>query len=89
MISTTVEITNKLGLHARASSKLVMLANKFASNITITKDNRTANAKSLMTVMMLAANRGSSIVITADGADEIAAMEEVTALIHSRFGEAE
>ena len=89
MISATVEITNKLGLHARASSKLVMLANKFACNITITKDNRTANAKSLMTVMMLAANKGSSIVITADGADEIAAMEEVSALIHSRFGEAE
>ena len=89
MISKTVLIVNKLGLHARASSKLVMLANKFDSNITISKDNRTANAKSLMTVMMLAANRGSSIVISTDGTDEVAAMEEVTALISSRFGEAE
>ncbi len=89
MISVTILISNKLGLHARASSKLVMLASKFNSDITITKDNKSANAKSLMTVMMLAANKGSNVLITADGADEVAALEEISALFNSRFGEAE
>lgn len=89
MISMTIEIINELGLHARASSKLVMLAGKFRSNITITKDNKSANAKSLMTVMMLAANRGSRITLSVDGPDEEAAINEITALINSKFGELE
>ena len=89
MITKTIEIINKLGLHARASSKLVMLAGKFTSDITITKDSKSANCKSLMSVMMLAANRGSSIVLSANGNDEAVAIKELEALINSKFGEAE
>ncbi len=89
MITKTIEIINKLGLHARASSKLVMLAGKFNSDITITKDNKSANCKSLMSVMMLAANRGSSVVLSANGSDEGEAITELEALINSKFGEAE
>ena len=89
MIQSTLVIVNKLGLHARASSKLVMLASKFSSDITISKDNKTANAKSLMTVMMLSANKGSTIVIAADGTDENEALNEISLLINTRFGEAE
>ncbi len=89
MITKTIEIINKLGLHARASSKLVMLAGKFNSDITITKDNKSANCKSLMSVMMLAANRGSSVVLSANGSDEGEAIKELEALINSKFGEAE
>jgi phosphocarrier protein len=89
MISATILISNKLGLHARASSKLVTLANKFSSNITITKDNKSANAKSLMTVMMLAANRGSTIILSAEGVDEVDAINELTMLINTKFGEVE
>jgi phosphocarrier protein HPr len=89
MITKTIEIINKLGLHARASSKLVMLAGKFNSDITITKDNKLANCKSLMSVMMLAANRGSSILLSANGNDEEVAINELEELINSKFGEAE
>ena len=87
--STMITIINKLGLHARASSKLVMLANQFSSSITISKGNKSANAKSLMTVMMLAANNGSSVTITADGEDAELALAELSALINNKFGEAE
>ena len=89
MITKTIEIINKLGLHARASSKLVMLAGKFNSDITITKDNKLANCKSLMSVMMLAANRGSSILLSANGNDEEVAINELEELINCQFGEAE
>ena len=89
MKSVTVSIINKLGLHARASSKLVMLANQFNANITISKDRKSANAKSLMTVMMLAANNGSTVIITADGTDEELAVTQLTELINNKFGEAE
>ncbi len=89
MITKTIEIINKLGLHARASSKLVMLAGKFNSDITITKDNKLANCKSLMSVMMLAANRGSSILLSANGNDEEVAINELEELINCKFGEAE
>ena len=89
MITKTIEIINKLGLHARASSKLVMLAGKFNSDITITKDNKLANCKSLMSVMMLAANRGSNILLSANGNDEEVAINELEELINSKFGEAE
>lgn len=87
--TTTLKIINKLGLHARASSKLVMLANQFNADITISKDNKSANAKSLMTVMMLAANNGSTVTITADGEDAELALTELSALINNKFGEAE
>ena len=89
MLTKTVKIVNKLGLHARASSKLVMLSNTFTSNITISKDNRLANAKSLMNVMMLAANNGSVVTISVDGADESLALKEIVTLINGKFGEVE
>ena len=89
MINVTITIINKLGLHARASSKLVMLASKFSSNIIITKNNKSANAKSLMSVMMLAANCGSTVTLSFDGVDEEVASNELTTLINNKFGEME
>lgn len=92
--SKSIIICNKLGLHARACSKLVALANQFACNIFITKDkiNRTVNAKSIMAVMMLAANMGTPITITAEGDDKVEvqdALVQIIALIENKFGEAE
>ena len=87
MISKTLTIINKLGLHARASSKLVSLANQYQSKVTIEKDGQTANAKSLMTVMMLSASFGSHITISTDGADEVVALEALANLIQNKFGE--
>lgn len=89
MINRTVEIINKLGLHARAASKFVKTASGFASEITLRKGNRSANGKSIMGVMMLAASRGSVLELTADGADEEQAMAALEKLIAERFGEAE
>lgn len=87
MISKELKIINKLGLHARASSKLVMAASKYQSEITIAKDNKIANAKSLMSVMMLAANISSIVTITAIGDDAEAAILELETLINNKFGE--
>jgi phosphocarrier protein HPr len=84
-----VTIVNKLGLHARAAAKFVTLASQFQSEIHLTKDNRHANAKSIMGVMMLAAGRGASIEIEAVGADSQQAVEELEMLIRNRFGESE
>lgn len=89
MINQKIAIINRLGLHARASSKLVQLANKFNSTIFIENGNRRANAKSLMSVMMLSAKIGSMIDITADGEDENIALSAITELINSKFGELE
>jgi phosphocarrier protein HPr len=89
MIKKQVQIINKLGLHARASSKLVSLASKYKSNILITRDNKEANAKSIMAVMMLAANKGSFIDITTDGEDEDIAMVKICQLIDNKFDEVE
>jgi len=82
-------IPNKLGLHARASVKLVNIANKYTSTITINKDHKIANAKNLMEVMLLAAGHGSQISVTADGADEEAVILELTKLINNKFDELE
>ena len=83
------EIINKLGLHARASAKLTQLAGKFQSEVWMEKGGRRINAKSIMGVMMLAAGKGSQVVIETDGPDEEAAMKELLALIADRFGEGE
>ncbi|MCP5143352.1 MAG: HPr family phosphocarrier protein [Gammaproteobacteria bacterium] len=83
--STT--IINQLGLHARAAAKLVQTANGFASEITLYRDDRDANAKSIMGVMMLAAPRGTVIEIEAEGADADQALAAILALIEDRFGE--
>lgn len=89
MISKELEIINKLGLHARASTKLTQTASKFASEIWITRNGRRVNAKSIMGVMMLAAAKGAVITLEANGADEAAAMDALTALIAGYFGEGE
>jgi phosphocarrier protein HPr len=84
-----VTINNKLGLHARAAAKFVTLASSFSSAIDITKDHQTVNGKSIMGVMMLAASRGTHLVLTIDGEDEEAAADSLQRLIDEKFGEAE
>ena len=82
-----MEITNRLGLHARAAAQLVHLANRFASEIRIAKDGVEVNAKSIMGVLMLAAPKDSLVVIRADGPDAEEAVEAICRLITGKFGE--
>ena len=89
MIQTTTTISNKLGLHARASAKLTKLAGSFASEVWMSKGERRVNAKSIMGVMMLAAGIGSTVVVETNGADEQVAMDALLALINDKFGEGE
>ena len=84
-----VKIINKLGLHARASAKLTKLASQFNSEVWLTRNNRKVNAKSIMGVMTLAANKGVTIGIETTGEDEIKAMVALEALIDDCFGEDE
>ncbi len=84
-----VIIINKLGLHARASAKLTKLASQFKCEVWATRNNRRVNAKSIMGVMTLAANKGSSIQIETTGDDEVEAMTALVALIEDYFGEGE
>jgi phosphocarrier protein HPr len=89
MIKTTVTISNKLGLHARASAKLTKLAGSFASEVWMMRGDRRVNAKSIMGVMMLAAGLGSTVEIETTGEDEQVAMDALVALIDDKFGEGE
>ena len=89
MIKRTITISNKLGLHARASAKLTKLAGGFESDIHMSRSGRRVNAKSIMGVMMLAAGMGSQVDIETEGADEQAAMDGLMALIEDKFGEGE
>jgi phosphocarrier protein HPr len=89
MLQQEAEIINKLGLHARASAKLTQTAGGYASDIWLSRNGRRVNAKSIMGVMMLAAAKGSKIVIETDGADEAVAMQALQSLIADRFGEGE
>jgi phosphocarrier protein len=89
MIRRPVKVTNKLGLHARASAKLTQLASRFQSSIWIEKNGRRVNAKSIMGVMMLAAGIGSTVELETDGADEQVAIDELEALFNDKFGEGE
>ena len=89
MIQSTITISNKLGLHARASAKLTKLAGTYASEIHISRNGRRVNAKSIMGVMMLAAGMGSVVDIEVEGADEQDAMNAMRGLIDSKFGESE
>ena len=84
-----VEIVNKLGLHARASAKLTQLAGKFHSDIWMSRSGRRVNAKSIMGVMMLAAGKGSTISIEANGNDADQALSALCGLIASKFDEGE
>ena len=89
MIKTTATISNKLGLHARASAKLTKLAGTFLSDVWMSRGERRVNAQSIMGVMMLAAGMGSVVDIETDGSDERAAMDALLALINDKFGEGE
>ncbi len=89
MIQSTTTISNKLGLHARASAKLTKLAGSFPCEVWISKGDRRVNAKSIMGVMMLAAGLGSEVVLEAQGEREQEAMDALLALIHDKFGEGE
>ena len=89
MIKQEVEIINKLGLHARASTKLTQTASQFGSEIWIERNGRRVNAKSIMGVMMLAASKGSKVTLETAGSDEAPAMMALTELIGNRFGEPE
>jgi phosphocarrier protein len=89
MIKTNTIISNKLGLHARASAKLTKLAGSFPCEVWISRGERRVNAKSIMGVMMLAAGMGSTVEIETNGADEQAAMDGLLALIADKFGEGE
>jgi phosphocarrier protein len=82
-----VEIVNKLGLHARASAKLTQLAAKYQCDVSLSRNGRKVNAKSIMGVMMLAAGKGSRITLETDGPDEGDAMDALIALIADYFGE--
>ena len=89
MARAETEIVNKLGLHARASAKLTQLAGKFDCDIWMEKGSRRINAKSIMGVMMLAAGKGSKVVIETTGDDEDEALEGILKLIADKFGEGE
>lgn len=89
MIEQEIEIINKLGLHARASAKLTQLAAKFQSEVWMTRNKRRVNAKSIMGVMMLAAGKGSKVVLETDGPDEKECFDALTQLIQNKFGESE
>jgi len=87
MLERIVQIENKNGLHARPAAEIVKCAAKFRSEITIVKDDLDVNGKSIMGVMMLAAEHGSSITLRAEGPDADQALEALAQLVHNRFGE--
>ena len=89
MLRVEIQIINKLGLHARASSKFTQLASRFKSDVGIARNGRRVNGKSIMGVMMLAAAKGSTVELDVDGPDEQEALDALVALITNRFDEAE
>ena len=89
MLRSSLPIVNKLGLHARAASKFVACTSQFACSIRVRKDNEWVDGKSIMSVMMLAAGKGSVLTVELDGADEEQAREALEELVASRFGESE
>jgi phosphocarrier protein HPr len=89
MLQREVEIINKLGLHARASAKLTQVAGRFDADVWLSRNGRRVNAKSIMGVMMLAAAKGTTVLVETEGADEEAAMRAIEALVANRFEEEE
>jgi phosphocarrier protein HPr len=87
MTSRTVTVTNRLGLHARASARFVHMATTFQSHVKVARNNRVMDGKSIMGILLLAASRGSVITITAEGSDEAAAVDALCRLVESGFGE--
>lgn len=88
-ITKQLTIINKLGLHARAASKLVATATRFSSQIQINRNGQLADAKSIMSLLMLAASKGTELEFIIDGDDAEAALADIEALINNRFDEAE
>lgn len=89
MQTRTVTVLNKLGVHARPGALLTKTANLFECTVTIKKGDKTVDAKSILSVMRLAAKCGEELTIVTDGIDDVAAMESIVALFQSRFGENE
>ena len=89
MLQREVEIINKLGLHARASAKLTQVAGGFKADVWLSRNGRRVNAKSIMGVMMLAAAKGTTVVVETDGPDEHEAMQAIEKLVANRFDEGE
>jgi phosphocarrier protein len=87
VIEREVEIVNRLGLHARAAAKLVNLAGTFRCDVRLVQDGQAIDAKSILGILLLAAGKGSRLVLRCDGEDEAAAAEALTGLIAERFGE--
>jgi phosphocarrier protein len=87
--SAELTIANKLGLHARAAAKLTQIASSFQSEVWLTRNDRRVNAKSIMGVMMLAAGKGASVTVEADGVDADEAVAAIRELVAGRFGEGE
>jgi phosphocarrier protein len=85
--SRTVTVVNELGMHARAAAKFVHLATRFQSHVRVAREAREMDGKSIMGILLLAAARGSTITISATGADEGAAVDALTALVESGFGD--
>ena len=82
-----IQISNRLGLHARAAAKFVHLANRFDCSVSVSKDGSRVNGKSILGLLTLAASQGTSLRLAADGHDEVEALNELTALVEGRFGE--
>jgi phosphocarrier protein HPr len=82
-----VQVSNRLGLHARAAARFVHLANRFSSRITVVKDGTRVDGKSILGLLTLAAARGTRLRLAADGEDEREAVEQLADLVRSRFGE--
>ena len=89
MKTASIQIINKLGMHARASAKFVTLAAQFKSDVTLGRNGQNANGKSIMGIMMLAAGKGSQVELIVNGEDEDQAMQALVGLIDNRFGEDE
>ncbi|MBC6907291.1 HPr family phosphocarrier protein [Saccharophagus sp. K07] len=89
MISRQIVISNKLGLHARAATKFANVCGRFTSKMQVCCNGKTIDGKSIMSLMLLAASKGTSIEITADGHDEEEAMAAIVELIEDKFGEGE
>ena len=87
MTSRTITVSNALGLHARAAARFVHLASRFESQIRVARDGKVMDGKSIMGILLLAAARGTAILISADGPDEAAAVDALVQLVESGFGE--